>query len=274
MHLRLVACLSVMTAFAPLCASAEQGEETNALLDALGLPEIVGIMREEGMSYGEEMAMDLIPGGATKRWMDEVSAIYDTDTMANVVRHGFAESFGDTDPAPLLEYFRTAPGDGIVDKELAARRALIDDGVEGAAREAFNQIDGSSDPRLGQITRFVQANDLVNENVVGALNASYQFYIGLVDGGALEMSEEDILTEVWASEPETRADTREWLYAYLLLAYGPLTDREMRDYVKLSGSPEGKAMNRALFEAFNGMYDGISYALGRAAAQQMMAQDL
>ncbi|NVK60443.1 MAG: hypothetical protein HWE37_10270, partial [Rhodobacteraceae bacterium] len=101
-----------------------------------------------------------------------------------------------------------------------------------------------------------------------------RFYLGLVDGGALEMSERDIADEVWSQEPETRADTREWLYGYLLMSYGPIADKDLEDYVALSSTEEGKAMNRALFDGFNAMYDEISYALGLAAAQQMMAQDL
>ena len=143
-----------------------------------------------------------------------------------------------------------------------------------AAREVFRGLDGSSDGRLGLVTDFVQANDLVEANVTGALNASFQFYAGLVDGGALEMSEREILDEVWSQEPETRADSREWLYAYLLMAYEPLPEGDLEAYVDLSSSPEGKAMNRALFAGFNTMYDNISYALGLAAAKQMQAQEL
>lgn len=272
MVLRIAACILSVTLSLP--AAADPADPTEALLDSLGLPAIVQIMREEGLDYGREMAVDLIPGGATPRWQEAVSAIYDTDAMEETVRATFAESFGDTDATPLLAFFGGETGERIVDVELSARRALIDDDVEYAAREAFRGLDGSSDGRLGLITEFVQANDLLDANVVGAMNASYRFYLGLVDGGALEMSERDIADEVWSQEPETRADTREWLYGYLLMSYGPIADKDLEDYVALSSTDEGKAMNRALFDGFNAMYDEISYALGLAAAQQMMAQDL
>lgn len=158
--------------------------------------------------------------------------------------------------------------------ELAARREMIDDDVESAAREAFQGLDGSADPRLALLDAFVDANDLLESNVVGALNASYEFYLGLADGGAIAMSEDEILAEVWSQEPDTRADSREWLYAYLLMAYAPMSDAALGDYIDMSSTPEGRAMNRALFAGFNGMYDQISYALGRAAARQMIAQEL
>ena len=64
----------------------------------------------------------------------------------------------------------------------------------------------------------------------------------MVEGGALEMSEGEILADVWAQEEDTRADTEEWLYGFLLLAYQPLSDDQLDDYVALSASPEGRAL--------------------------------
>lgn len=272
MALRFVACLLSATLASPVVA--DPARPADALLDRLGLPEIVEIMREEGIAYGDDMARDLIPGGATPGWQESVARIYDTDAMEEVVRAEFQDSFGDTDATPLLRFFGSETGERVIEVELSARRALIDDGVETAAREVFRGLDGSSDARLGLVTDFVQANDLIEANVTGALNASFQFYAGLVDGGALEMSEREILDEVWAQEPATRADSREWLYGYLLMAYEPLPEGDLEAYVDLSSSPEGRAMNRALFAGFNAMYDNISYALGLAAAQQMQAQEL
>ena len=110
--------------------------------------------------------------------------------------------------------------------------------------------------------------------MVGAMNASMQFYGGLVDGGALELSQDEILRDVWEQEEETRTDTREWVHGFLLMAYGPLEDSTLKTYTALSETPAGEAMNRALFAGFDRMYGDISYALGRAAARQMQTQDL
>ncbi|WP_417719195.1 hypothetical protein [Salipiger sp.] len=270
MRSRLVACLLAIASALPLRA----GEASDAVLDALDLPGIVQIMRDEGIDYGREMAADLLPEGSHPGWQAAVSAIYDTGAMEQVVRRNFGESFGDTDPAPLLEFFGSSAGERVVDLEISARRAMIDNDVEASARATFRGLEGGADTRMRLLDEFIEANDLIESNVVGALNASYQFYLGLVDGGAFEMTEGEILSEVWGQEEETRADTREWLYAYLLLAYRPMSDKVLMDYVKLSATEEGKAMNRALFAGFNGMYDEISYALGLAAAQQMKGQDL
>ena len=60
----------------------------------------------------------------------------------------------------------------------------------------------------------------------------------------------------------------------MLMAYTPLKQDQLEDYVALSATEEGRLMNRALFEGFNTMYDSISYALGLAAAREMQGEDL
>ncbi|MBV2360791.1 DUF2059 domain-containing protein [Thalassococcus sp. CAU 1522] len=251
-----------------------RADPVDAILDAMGVPEIVAIMREEGLLYGEDMARDMLPGGASDGWRALVSEIYGTERMEDVVRAAFRREFGNADPTPVLDFFTSQAGTQIVALELSARRAMVDDDVEEEARAAYRALQDADDPRLARIRDFVAANDLIDANVVGAMNASYQFYRGLVDGGAFSMTEEEILIEVWSQEDQTRSDTEEWVYGFLLLAYGPLDEETLETYIALSATPEGRRLNGALFAGFNAMYDNISYALGLAAASQMKALDL
>lgn len=244
------------------------------LLDALGVPQIVDIMREEGLVYGDTLAQDMIPGGSSNGWTATVARIYDQDRMLATVRDVFASEFGDADTTDLLAFFASDTGQQIVSLELSARTAMREQEIEDAARAAYRDLQGGDSEPLAAITEFVDTNDLVEANLVGALNANYMFYLGLVDGGALEMSEGDILTEVWSSEEETRAETREWVFAFLLMAYRPLADGVVEDYTALSRTDAGRTLNRALFAGFNRMYDDISYALGLAVARQMQVQEL
>lgn len=244
------------------------------LLDALGIPQVISVMRDEGIEYGHDLAEDLIPGGATESWDEVVREIYDAERMEATVRKGFVDALGDTDIEPLLAFFNSEQGQRIVELEISARSALVDEDVEDQARAAYRSVEGTDDDRLQLLEAFVEVNDLVEANVVGALNSSYRFYLGLADGDAFDMSEDEILSDVWAQEDDTRADTQEWLYGYLLLAYGPLEDPAIRDYIALSKTEAGAAMNRALFAGFDVMYGDVSYALGLAAATQMQGQDL
>ncbi len=257
-----------------LLATPLRASPADDLLQAIRIDDMLGIMREEGLGYGRDLSRDMLGRPATERWEGVVSRIYDIDRMREVVRDGVARGLDGAEIPQVLAYLETEEGQRIVDLELSAREAMIDEGTEAAARERFVAIEGSDDPVLLLVERFIAANDLVEANVAGALNASFQFYRGLSDGGALPMAEDEILSEVWSTEEDTRADTRDWLYGYMLMAYAPLDQEVLEDYVDLSASEEGRRMNRALFTGFNEMYDSISYALGLAAAQEMQGEDL
>lgn len=263
--------LALPFVFLALPAASSQADE---LLDALGIPEVIAVMQEEGVGYGAELAEDLIPGGPSPSWDATVQRIYSAKKMDTSVREGFRDALGDTDLDPLLAFFQTEQGQRIVRLEISARRALVDEDVEAQARAVFRELEGTGDERLQLLDEFVEINELIEANVVGALNSSYQFYRGLADGGAVDLSEDEIVSDVWAQEEETRLDTREWLYGYLLMAYGPLEREVIEEYITLSQTEAGAAMNRALFAGFDDMYGDISYALGLAAARQMQGQDL
>lgn len=263
--------MALMTALSTVPLKADP---VNDLQEALQIDAMLDIMRIEGLAYGADLANDLIPGGSSPRWEGMLAQIYDPQKMRAVMGRSFSAIIKDTDPAPLITFFSSDPGQKVIQLELSARRAMVDDPVEEAARQAYLDLVGSGDARLQQIDRFVEANDLVEANVAGALNASFRFYSGLVQGGGLGMSEAEILQDVWSQEEETRTDTREWVYAFLLLAYEPLTDKELDAYIALSETAQGRALNRALFAGFNDMYDEVSFALGLAAAQMMQQQEL
>ncbi|MDO6729440.1 hypothetical protein Q4577_05370 [Marinovum sp. 2_MG-2023] len=267
---------AALIAIAPV-AHAEPLRATDNLLDMLGLQETVAVMRREGMDYGNELAEEMLPGGAGASWSRMVAQIYDTTRMEDVVRDGFAAAWEQEgrELGEVTAFFASTAGAEIVRLEVSARDAMTDPDVEDAARAAYrDRSDQDDDPRLAMIDQFIDNNDLIDANVVGAMNSSYEFYAGLVDGGAFEMSEEEILGVVWESEAESRADTREWLFAYMMMAYQPLDDAALGDYVAISASDAGKALNRALFAGFDQMYTEISYALGLALAHQMTAQEL
>ena len=88
------------------------------------------------------------------------------------------------------------------------------------------------------------------------------------------MSEADILDQVYRQVEETRDSTEAWLRAYLTMAYQPLSNEELSDYIAFSERPEGQRLNRALFTGFGEMYDMQYRELGRAVARQLSSQDL
>jgi hypothetical protein len=258
---------------------AQQARATDPLLDLLEIKETLEIMRDEGVAYAATLAEDMLPGPAGTLWKRTLDDIYDLERMEETVRDGVARSFGlrDVNTDALERFFGSELGREIVALEIGARSAMTDVAVEEAARSAYldaRAAGGEDTPRLDRLDAMIEANDLIESNVVGGMNSSVRFYQGLADGGAIELGEGDILSQVWSTEEETRTDTTEWLYGYLMMAYGPLEDSQLDAYLALMASPEGRALNTALFAGFDTMFADISYALGRALAQEMRVEEL
>lgn len=258
-----------------VCALPARADDARTLYDVMRIDALIDIMRTEGLAHGQSLGRDMLGAGPNPGWAATVDTIYDADRMSATVQTLFVDALEGVRLDPVLDFFESDTGQEVITLELAAREALMDEMVEDAARARYQEIidDGGSE-RFDRLTAFIEANDLIERNIAGTLNASLQFYTGLVDGGAIAMTESDILREVWGSEPDTREDTTEWVYGYMLLAYRPLDDDGLEAYIAVSGTEEGAALNSALFEAFNTMYDDISYALGRAVSEQMSAQEL
>ncbi|TCM77322.1 DUF2059 domain-containing protein [Rhodovulum steppense] len=258
----------------PLRAGASGGLDT--LLEALALDDLVAIMREEGLGHADELADEMFPGRGGARWKAAVMQIYDGGRMSGELRDSLSATLAGADLDLLLDFFTSDEGARIVSLELSARRALLDEAVKAASRERLEEMQADDDPRLELIGRFVEANNLVEANVAGALNANYAFYSGLADGRAFDfdLTEEQMLADVWGQEQEIRDETRDWIYSYLAMAYAPLPDAALKAYVAISETREGAALNAALFKAFDTSFTRISRELGLAAAGFIAGQDL
>ena len=253
-----------------------QDSDAEVLFDLLHLPDIIEIMREEGVSYGDTIGQDLFGGAPTAQWAATVERIYDYDVMEGMVRADFEVSLADVDLTPMIAFFGSEQGQQIVALEVSARRALLDEAVEDASKEAAAIAAAEDDPRIALVGEFVDTNNLIETNVEGALNSNLAFYAGLLDGGAFDgaLTEEQILTDVWSQEAEIRDNTSEWIYSFLFMAYQPLDDADLQAYIAFSETEAGGHINRAMFDSFDRLFTGISRSLGRAAANEMTTQEL
>jgi len=262
--------LMAVTAATPATAATEA--ELDTLYAAIGTPRLIEIMRVEGLDQADDLQTAMFPGRGG--WEAIASSIYNTDQMAANFRDEFDAVLASSDIEPLLVFFASDLGTRIISLELSAREALLDEGVEEAAQVAFASLSDDNPERAELLEQFVSTNDLIELNVMGALNASLAFYTGLSDGGGFEMSEDEMLREVWSQEPEVRADTESWLYSYAALAYQPLLDDDIEAYTALSRTPAGRNLNRALFAGFDAVFNKISLSLGRAASRFVQGDDI
>lgn len=250
-----------------------RADPLDRLWAALRMDDTLAIMRDEGLSYGDDLARDMLGTAPDAAWRAVVARVYDTDKMAALLRPDLQQGLAGVDLDPLIGFFESPAGQVLIASELDTRRAFTEQAVEDAARLAQAGAD-PDDPVQQIVGQIIAQGDMVEFNLSGALNANVLFYRGLVDTGALDMPESDILADVWAQEDETRADTRGWLLAYLSTSYRDLPLDSLRAYRDLGATGPGQALNAALFAGFDRMYGDISYALGLAVGSRMIGEDL
>lgn len=265
---------ALVTASCLVWASSAPAQDAGSLYDVLRLDEVIEIVRDEGVAYADDLRDDLFPGRAAAGWTRMVADLHDLGEMQERVREDFAAGMPAEDVAPVVAFFETAAGAEILQLEIEARRAMSNDDVADAAEERARILDEAGDPLLDEVWRFIEVNDLVAQNVAAALNSNIAFYTGLAEGGALDWSDARILDEVKATAEDVRADTEGWLLGFLTLAYAPLPDGALADYVALSETAAGQSLNTALIGAFDGLLQDKARALGLAAAGVMASQDL
>jgi Uncharacterized protein conserved in bacteria (DUF2059) len=241
--------------------------------------QILSVMRQEGFDYGKSLEEEMFPGKGGAAWNATVDGIYDEAAMKSLFDQALVAELGAADPATLdvIEaFFGSDRGQRILTLEVEARRALLDQDAEDAAKVHVEDLKAKDDQRLVLIRKFAEVNDLVEMNVAGALNANLAFFKGMVAAGGFDekLSEDQMVQNVWSQEPAIRDETETWLYPYLALAYQPLSDDDMQAYLAFSELDEGKVLNAAIFSAFNVLFTDISGSLGRAAAKQMHGEDI
>jgi hypothetical protein len=274
---RALSMVSATLAALTLPVSAQEGR-IDALVEALRLPEVIEIMQTEGIAHGEEIGESLLAGRGGQDWSRVVAEIHSGARLDSLFFPRFEAELAPAGDAveAMLDFFTGPLGATVIGLEISARRALLDDEVESAARDYLEDLLADGDPRLEQLRQFVDANELVEENVVGGLNSTYAFYVGMVESGApgFDLPQEQILAEVWSQEDDIREEMQEWLYSFLALAYRPLSDDELDAYVAFSETEAGQKLNRALFAAFNAMFERLSEDLGREAGRFLSGRDI
>lgn len=265
----LAACLVFLTAL-PVWADARH----TVLMDVLKIRELSAILHQEGLEFGATLNREWLEDQGGPAWIGQVTRIYDPERISEGIRAGLETTLKGDELEAAITFFASDLGTKIITLENSARSAMADKVIEEEARARFAALNGTDDPRIHQINRMIDAGDLINRNVTSALNSNYNFLRALVDGDVYLMSDEEILDDVLSERDEITADTLNWLGAFMILAYSPLTLEELTAYADFSAAPAGKGLNAGFFAGFDPLYEGISYALGRAMALNMVAEEL
>lgn len=258
----------------PVAAAAASEEDLDALHAALDTDALMVILSEEGIDQSNELREDMFPGRGGVGWNAVVGRIYDADRLYATFRDAFDSALTDADITPLLDFYRSDTGSRVARVEIEARRAIMSDDVEEAARNAYADLRDSNPSRVALLEEFADLNQLIDRNVAGALNANLAFYRGLGSAEGFTMTENQMLSEVWSREAEIREDTEGWVFGYMTFAYETLSDDDIRAYIYVTGTDAGRDLNRALFAGFDAVFLGVSYDMGKATSQFSVGDEL
>lgn len=251
-------------------------QSVEELWQLLGLSDIVSILHEEGVSMALDSDMDLLGHEGGPRWESAVQIIYDQDVLQGELQAQFKQHLAQDHLSALCGFYKAADMQDIILHEIAARRAFLDMEAEQIARDRWLQGE-TSDQLDDTIRDYVDKNDLIELNVMGALNSNFVFLTALnqnLPDAVGQMSEQDILSHVWSQEIDIRTDTTEWMYAYLHTAYEEIDPDALDRYVAFSATDAGQALNHALFAAFDAIYLRLSDDLGRVVGTFSLEQEL
>lgn len=248
------------------------------LADAMHFPRLFTAMEKEGKAYAAELEAELFAGRASTGWHAAVDKIHDADLMsAQAVAELRSRLAAEPDlVAQMTRYFTSEEGRAVVEAEITAREALLNEDLREAALGAMDRLEADNAPRGAQLNRLIEIHDLIEQNVAGAMNSSLAFSRGLnaFAPKGMVLPEGDMLADLYAQEPQIRSETVDWLRSYLALAYQPVGDEALQRYIEFCASEPGMELNTALFGTFDVLFNRASEALGRATGQEMLGQDI
>lgn len=266
--MRFVTAFSLLLLWGTSLAASEKAEK---LARALHLDQVMEILRYESQQQRVELDETLLDNKGGAFFQAQLDDIYDPVWMQSQITTAFEQKLTDSQLDHAILFFESDLGRTIVSLENSARRAIVDETIEQMARETYES--GPRDTTFFRLVdEYIQVNDLVEQNVQGSLSADFSFFRGLdLEAG---MDDSELLAELLSQKDTKTAETRIWLYSFLLMAYRPLDEAQLRENIAFSRTDAGRALNAALFSGFDQMFDTISFQMGRTVAQVLDGSDL
>ncbi|MEX0311456.1 MAG: hypothetical protein AB3N17_14570 [Tateyamaria sp.] len=237
--------------------------DTNRLIDAMGIPELIAAFSEEGAVAGQSVDETFLNGQGGDVWAETVRRLYDPARLEAGLRDIMIEALDPGAAAQALLFFEAQPAMRIVEIEIQARQAFLDEAVEAAAK-------ASPAAQSQSVTDLLLARDLIERNTDVAVEAQAAFMQGMIDGSGRTSDPPDL--------DRLRAriliETEDWLRGYNALIQSALDPDEIDVYLAFWDTDVGTAVDDALFLAFGQTYTTLSYALGQAAGRLLPQNEL
>lgn len=237
--------------------------DVNRLVDAMGVPQLLAAFAVEGIEAGKSIDDTFLDGQGGAVWADTVQRLYDVPRMENELRTVMAEELDQGIAEQALLFFESDLGARIIELEVQARQAFIDENVEAAAKAAPSA-------QADTVTNYLVSRDLIERNTDVGVAAQAAFLEGLSDASGRI----DDAPDMDQMRLRIQADAESWLRGYNALVQSAMTKDEIEIYTAFWETDVGEAVDDALFLAFGQSYTTLSYALGQAAGRLLPQNEL
>lgn len=245
------------------------------LLDLMRFDLLADVAIQEGIAANATLLEDFNLTGEDKFWQAELTRIYNHDRTETQFRENFAAHY---DPRAIDEALDILSSDDwirVFGLQVDTSLVLIDPDLLASATEVYWEYVEKDEPRIGLIEELIATTDLAEQSLSGAMNAMLAFNRGMTSVSAdLGYPDDEMIALIFSSEAEMRFEISEWLHTFYLVAYMPLSDRDIETQIDVWNSQVGQDIARALNLAYDAVFDTQAYALGASLAKILQSPSL
>ncbi|WP_299692761.1 DUF2059 domain-containing protein [uncultured Tateyamaria sp.] len=242
--------------------AAQADSASDQLFDAMGIPGLIAAFAKDGQQTIPDLNAGFLDGQGGDVFVETAQRLYDPARLETELRAQFGERLDPQDARQAVVFFDSDQGQRIVAIEVEARRAMVDDVLEEAAKAA-------SDTASADVLRLISVRDLVEVNTDIAIAARFAFYDGLsVAAPGIDTP------EIEGQRGIVAEDTRAWITGYYMLVASALQEDDLDTYAAFWETDVGQGVDAALSQAFEQSYVTLSHGLGQLVGRMLPQNDL
>lgn len=242
--------------------AAQADTASNQLFNAMGIPGLIAAFAEDGRETIGDINSSFLGGQGGDVFLETAQRLYDPARMEAELRASFAQLVDPADARQAVVFFDSTQGQRIVELEVQARQAMVDDALEDAAKAASN--DAGDD-----VLRLISVRDLVEVNTDIAMAARRAFYDGF-----LAAAPSTDAPDIEGQRGMVAEDTRAWITGYYMLVASAMEDDDLDTYTAFWETDVAQRVDAALSDAFEQSYVSLSYGMGQIVGRLMPQNDL
>lgn len=247
---------------------AADSSDAGRLLELMRFDQLAEVSREEGISGNASVLEDFGLTSNEAFWLEELDVIFDEGKTEEMFRTSFAKAYNQRSIVDAIAFLGSEAWMRAYDLQIDTSLLLTDPALEEAAVIHYWEHIENNSPRVPLIEDLVASTDLVEQNIAGAMNAMLAFNRGMTFVSSdLGYPDEEMIALLYASETELRLEISEWLHAYYLVAYLPLTEADISQQIEFWTSQAGQDISAAMMLSYDVVHNDQSFAVGRALAE-------